>query len=97
METIEEIRKSLENMPVSDGFNPMDTLRMPKAVSVIYRLIMRNRGSLPLTDLAAGIGWSVAEARQVGDLLVEKGFISSENGPQGIVYRIEYSPRKRPA
>jgi hypothetical protein len=97
MESVDEIRKILENLPPSDGFNPMDTLRMPKAISVIYRLIMRNRGSLPLADLAAGTGWSETEARQVGDLLVEKGFISSETGPQGVVYRIEYSPRKRPA
>ena len=96
MESIDEIRKALENEAPSDGFNPMDTLRMPKAVSVIYRLIMRNRGSLSLVDLATGIGWSEVEARQVGDLLVEKGYISSENGPEGIVYRIEYSPRKRP-
>jgi len=95
METLAEIRQALDSMPRTDGFNPMDTLRMPKAVSVIYRLIMRNRGSLPLADLAAGTGWSEAEARQVGDLLVEKGLITSENGPQGVIYRIEYASRKR--
>jgi hypothetical protein len=95
MESIAEIRAALENMPQSDGFNPMDTLRMPKAISVIYRLIMRNRGSLSLADLAAGTSWSEAEARQVGDLLVDKGFISSETGPQGVVYKIEYASHKR--
>jgi hypothetical protein len=95
MESIDEIRHALENMPQSDGFNPMDTLRMPKAISVIYRLIMRNRGSLSLADLAAGTGWNEAEARQVGDLLAEKGFISSETGPQGVVYKIEYTSHKR--
>lgn len=95
MESFDEIRKALEILPPSDGFSPVDTLRMPKAVSVIYRLIMRNRGSLHLAELASGTGWSEADARQVGDLLVEKGLISNEAGPQGVVYRIEYGSRKR--
>jgi hypothetical protein len=35
-----------------------------------------------------------AEARQIGDLLAEKGLITSETGHQGIVWRIEYAPRR---
>jgi len=86
-------RQLVELTPVK-GVAPVDILELPAAVTPAVRKMMR-RG-LTLAELASELDLPVEQAREVGEILVAKGFLTSQRDANlgDPVYKV-YFTRKR--
>ena len=89
-----DLQRQLAELTPVKGIAPVDILQLPDAVTPAVRKMMRHE--LTLAELARELDLPLDLARQVGDQLVEKGYLI--NQPQGdsgdILYRV-YFARKR--
>ena len=89
-----DLQRQLAGLAPVKGIAPVDILQLPAAVTPAVRKMMRQ--GLTLSELADELDLPLDQARQVGDILVEKGYLI--NQPQGdsgdIRYRV-YFARKR--
>ncbi len=86
-----DLQRQLAELAPVKGIAPVDILQLPAAVTPAVRKMMRH--GLTLADLAQALDLSLDEAHQVGDLLVEKGFLTSQQqGDSGdLVYKVYFA------
>jgi hypothetical protein len=86
-----DLQRQLAELAPVKGISPVDILQLPDAVTPAVRKMMRH--GLTLAELAQELDLSLDQARQVGDMLVEKGFLT--NQPQGdsgdLIYKVYFA------
>jgi len=71
-----DLQRQLAELAPVKGIAPVDILQLPAAITPAVRKMMRH--GLTLAELAQELDLSLDRARQVGDLLVDKGFLTSQ-------------------
>jgi hypothetical protein len=86
-----DLQRQLAELAPVKGIAPVDILQLPDAVTPAVRKMMRH--GLTLAELAQELDLSADQARQVGDMLVEKGFLASQQpGDFGdIIYKVYFA------
>ncbi len=78
MGTLERLLQELATWPKVEGITMADVLELSEPLSTALRK-MTVAGSMSLHELATELMLSAVETRQVGEVLVEKGFVSSKS------------------
>jgi hypothetical protein len=86
-----DLQRQLADLAPVKGIAPVDILELPDAVTPAVRKMMRH--GLTLTELAQELELSADQARQVGDMLIEKGFLTSQQqGDSGdLIYKVYFA------
>ena len=86
-----DLQRQLAELAPVKGIAPVDILQLPAAITPAIRKMMRH--GLTLAELAQELDLSLDEARQVGDLLVDKGFLTSQQqGDSGdTIYKVYFA------
>jgi hypothetical protein len=89
--TFETLAAGLAGLDSVDGITPVDILLLPKALRPAVRKMLRRAVVLP--ELAGELLLTEAEARQIADILVQKGFLQTEHGsdPAGVAYKVRFA------
>lgn len=95
-EMFDRLQQELRKRSKVEGITPADVMDLPEPLRTAMNKMMR-RGSMTLSELTAALKLKAAETRQLGEMLVEKGFLSStEREADGeIVYRMRLARRRR--
>jgi hypothetical protein len=70
----EFLQRDLEQRASLPGITMADVLDLPEPLSAALKRMVRGRSVL-LGEFAANLGLAVEQARAIGDLLVEKGYL----------------------
>jgi hypothetical protein len=91
MTAFADLQRQLAELAPVKGIAPVDILQLPTAITPAVRKMMRH--GLTLAELAQEVDLSLDQARQVGDLLVDKGFLTSQQqGDSGdTIYRVYFA------
>jgi len=86
-----DLERQLAELAPVKGIAPVDILQLPAAITPAVRKMMRH--GLTLAELAQELDLSLDQARQVGDLLVDKGFLTSQQqGDSGdTIYKVYFA------
>jgi len=86
-----DLERQLADLAPVKGIAPVDILQLPAAITPVVRKMMRH--GLTLAQLAQELDLSSDEARQVGDMLVDKGFLTSQQqGDSGdTIYKVYFA------
>ena len=86
-----DLVRQLAGLAPVKGIAPVDILQLPDAVTPAVRKMMRH--GLTLAELASEIDLPLDEARLVGDMLVEKGYLTNQQQRDSgdIVYRVNFA------
>lgn len=85
-----DLQQQLAELQPVKGIAPVDILSLPDALATMVRKMMR--GGMTLSALAADLELPLDQARQVGDVLVEKGYLTSEGAESdGVTYRVYFA------
>jgi hypothetical protein len=74
--TFQDLQQQLAKVQPVKGIAPVDVLSLPDSLASVVRKMMR--GGMTLSALADELGLPLDQARQVGDAMVEKGYLTSE-------------------
>jgi hypothetical protein len=85
----DRMQQDLDKRVKVEGITPLDVLELPEPLRTAMNKLMR-KGSMTLSELTAELNIEMVEARQLGQLLVEKGFASlvEQQADGEIVYRV---------
>jgi hypothetical protein len=75
----EALRQRLIELDRVNGITPIGILDLPAALHGAIRKMLKS--PLTLSELASELSLSLEETRQIGDLLVDKGFLQTEEPP----------------
>jgi DNA-binding MarR family transcriptional regulator len=91
----DRLQRELKKRSKVEGITPADVMELPEPLRTAMNKIMR-KGSMTLSELAAELKLKTAETRRLGQMLVEKGFLSSirRKADGEIVYQTRFV-RKR--
>ena len=90
MTTFADLQQQLAQLEPVKGIAPVDALSLPDALAAAVRKMMR--GGMTLPALADELGLPLDQTRQVGDVLVEKGYLTSEGAESdGVTYRVYFA------
>ena len=91
MVTFEILKQQLIALDQVQGITPVDILTLPGAVQSSMRKMLKV--AMPLGALATDLHLTLDEARQIGDLLVGKGYLRSEESADGsgTLYRVRFA------
>ncbi len=100
MATFERLRTEIAQLEEIDGVTPVEILSLPAALHRAFRQMVKR--ALTAQELASELQLSLAEAQQVAELLVEKGFLKKSllkaqpeaNGP-GPAYRVQFARMRK--
>jgi len=86
-----DLQRQLAELAPVKGIAPVDILQLPATITPAVRKMMRH--GLTLAELAQELDLSLDQARQVGDLLVDKGFLTSQQqGDSGdTIYKVYFA------
>jgi len=86
-----DLQRQLAELAPVKGIAPVDILQLPDAVTPAVRKMMRH--GLTLAELAQELDLSLDQARQVGDMLVGKGFLTSQQQEDSgdLIYRVYFA------
>lgn len=89
MENFDALLGKLAKLEKVNGITPVDILQLPHPLDNIVKEMMR-KGGMTLAELAARLDLSMAETRRLGAVLIEKGFLQSEDRKEseGVVYKV---------
>jgi hypothetical protein len=87
--------QGLDERLKAEGLTPLDVMALPEPLRTAMNALMR-KGSMTVSELAAELHIETVEARQLGEMLVEKGLLSlGEQQADGeIVYRVRLGRRR---
>ena len=91
----DRLQRELKKRSRVEGITLADVMDLPEPLRKAMNKMM-HKGSMTLSELAAELNLKTAEARRLGGMLVEKGFLSSSRRKADgeIVYRTRFT-RKR--
>jgi len=86
-----DLQRQLAALAPVKGIAPVDILQLPDAITPAVRKMMRH--GLTLADLAQELDLPLDQARQVGDILVEKGFLTSQQQGDSadLIYKVYFT------
>jgi len=92
----DRLQREIEKRSKVEGLTPAEVMDLPEPLRRAMNKMMR-RGSMTLSELSADLGLKTAETRRLGQMLVEKGFLSSvEREVDGeIVYQTRFGRKAR--
>jgi hypothetical protein len=94
MTTFEDLEQQLAHLQSVKGIAPVEVLGLPDALAAVVRKMMR--GGMTLSVLAGELGLPLDQARQVGDVMVEKGYLTCEGAEsEGITYKVYFARMRR--
>jgi hypothetical protein len=95
MATFGTLQQELAGLAKVDGTTLVDILDLPAPLDAALRKLMK--AALPLDALANEVQLPVSETRQLMDILVEKGFVKTEDQPGwgGQVYKIYFARMRK--
>jgi hypothetical protein len=85
----EHIQQELNKRSKVEGITPLDVMELPEPLRTAMNKLMR-KGSMTVGELAVELNIEMVEARQLGQMLVEKGLLSlvEQKADGEIVYRV---------
>jgi hypothetical protein len=88
----DRLQRELEKRSRVEGITPADVMELPEPLRTAMNKIMR-KGSMTLSELTAELNLRTAETRRLGEILVEKGFLSSirREADGEIVYQTRFT------
>ena len=90
MTTFVDLQQQLAQLAPVQGIAPVDILSLPDLLAVVVRKMMR--GGMTLSALADELSLPLDQARQVGDVMVEKGYLTIEGAENdGVTYRVYFA------
>ena len=96
MTTFADLEQQLAQLQAVKGIAPVDVLSLPDLLAAVVRKMIR--GGMTLSVLAGELGLPQDQARQVGDVLVEKGYLTTEGAEtrdgavgDGVTYRVYFA------
>jgi hypothetical protein len=91
MTTFADLRQQVAGLAPVKGIMPVDILQLPDSLATVVRKMMR--GGMPLSEVADDLTLSPEQAREIGDLLVEKGFLTSQEHAESgeVVYKVYFA------
>jgi predicted ArsR family transcriptional regulator len=90
MTALADLEQQLAQLQPVKGIAPVDVLRLPDSLASVIRKTMR--GGMTLSALADELGLSLDQARQVGDAMVEKGYLTCEGAESGgLTYKVYFA------
>ena len=94
MTTFADLEQQLAQLQPVKGIAPVDVLSLPDSLAAVVRKMLR--GGMTLSALADELGVSLEQARQVGDALVEKGYLTTEGAENdGVTYKVYFARMRR--
>ena len=89
---VDRLQRELKNLPKVEGITLADVMNLPEPLRSGINKIMRE-GSVTLSEFAAELKLETAETRQLGQMLMEKGFlVATEPQADGeILYRPRFA------
>ena len=90
MMTFADLEQQLAQLQPVKGIAPVDVLSLPDSLAAVVRKMMR--GGMTLSALAGELGLPLDQARQVGDVLVAKGYLTTEGAENdGVTYKVYFA------
>jgi hypothetical protein len=89
--TFETLKQQLIELDRVNGITPVEVLELPEGLHVAVRKMLKRQ--MTLGELASELSLPVEETRQIGDLLVDKGFLQIEEPTEDgtIRYRVHFA------
>lgn len=91
------LRQQLENIPFIQGISPVDVLALPNSIGKIIRKMTREN-CLTIEQIADELDLGLDEAKDIADLLVDKGYLKSETQQKDAdspLYRVYYARMRK--
>ncbi len=90
MTTFEALRHQLNGIRQVNGVTPVDILQLPEDLHAVVRKMLKR--TMSAEELGAELLLPADQARAIGDLLVDKGFLQTETPVDGAVrYKILFT------
>ena len=91
----DRLQRELKKRYKHEGITPADVMELPEPLRTAMSRMMR-KGSMTLSELASELNLERAETRRLGQMLVEKGFLSSSRRTADgeIVYRTHFTHKR---
>ena len=95
MTTFADLEQQLAQLQPVKGIAPVDVLSLPDSLAAVVRKMMR--GGMTLSALAGELDLPLDQARQVGDALVAKGYLTTEGAESdgavcdGVTYKVYFA------
>jgi hypothetical protein len=95
MTAFADLQQQIAGLVPVKGIMPVDILQLPDPLATVVKKMMR--GGMPLVELADELTLPPEQAREIGDLLVEKGFLISQEraGSGEVVYKVYFARMRR--
>ncbi len=77
MEKFDSLRQEMEGCPPIDGIVASDIMTLPEGLRPIFNRLVR-KSALTVVEFASEFGLTPDQARQLGDGLVQRGYLKSE-------------------
>lgn len=92
----EQIYQKISGIPKQNGISQVDVMTLPALLAEIFTKIMRH-GQLTESEFAAELNITRSQIRQLGQLLVEKGYLSTAPGSAGSeqIYRVNFTHHRK--
>ena len=92
MVNFNELISQLQAVSVFPGITPVDILALPDPVDSAVQKILR-RGPMSVNEMASVLDLPEGEAKQIADLLVEKGYLLTEerHSDGSVVYKVYFA------
>ena len=92
MASFNELMDQLHAVGAFPGITPVDILALPDPVDSAVQRILR-RGPMSAGEIASLLDLSESEAKQIADLLVEKGYLLTEErrSDGSLVYKVYFA------
>ncbi|MGD1995167.1 MAG: hypothetical protein PVH62_00185 [Anaerolineae bacterium] len=88
------IKKEIEGREKQEGISPADLLDLSPMLRRLMNRITRE-GDLTAETAAEHLDEPLANARQMLEALVEKGYLHREEREEGTIYRTRFARRRR--
>lgn len=95
MDRLESLHNEIADLQPVEGITPLGVAELPEPLNKVLQRMIR-QGAMSVDDLAAALEMPVQDAQHVGEHLVTKGYLRTEEqaGEGGTVFRV-YLARMR--
>jgi predicted ArsR family transcriptional regulator len=95
MANFETLQQTLAGLDRVEGVTVIDVMKLPAPLDIVLRRMMKE--PLSLSALSAELQLPVDETHQLMDLLIEKGFVKTEDQSDhgGQVYRVYFARTRK--
>lgn len=88
----DQLYQKIDTCPSQDGISQIDILNLPAPLVAPFNRITRQR-KISEPDFAAELGISHPQMQRLGQLLVEKGYLTRQQVDEETIYQINFAQR----